>query len=333
MERQSTVAGKALQRPEGSILCLYCKRTWAFLMKRVDPLAGVTTFLTLADLRSFTATAARLQISAATVSAQIADLETRLSVRLVHRSTRHVRLTEAGEAYRASLDGMLEQAERGMAIASSLGDELSGLLRISAPFGAAEWLMQKTIDRYAREHPKVTIDVQYSPRVVDLVEQGFDLAIRGTHTLDPNWIVRKIRAVNVYLAASPSYIAARGAPREPQDLSDLDCLQYSDLSFGNTWRLQRGGAVERIAIRPRMLSNSASTLRKWALQGLGIVLLPDFYIGEDIARGELVQLLPDWPPPPFDLNAVYPDNKHISRKVKLFVEALMDDARQQEMVQ
>ncbi|MCF1742152.1 LysR family transcriptional regulator [Paradevosia shaoguanensis] len=302
-------------------------------MKRVDPLAGVTTFLTLADLKSFTATAARLHISAATVSAQIADLETRLAVRLVQRSTRHVRLTEAGEAYRASLDGMLEQAERGMALASSLGGELSGALRISAPFGAAEWLMKHTIERYTREHTRVTIDVQYSTRVVDLVDEGFDIAIRGTHALEPNWIVRKIRNVAVYVAASPAFVDRCGAPELPQQLMAFDCLQYSDLSFGNTWLLQCGEVTERISIRPRMLSNSSSTLREWALGGLGIVLLPDFCIGEDLAQGRLVRLLPDWSPPGFELNVVYPDNKHISRKVKLFVEALIEDTRHYEAMQ
>jgi DNA-binding transcriptional LysR family regulator len=299
-------------------------------MKRVDPLAGVTTFLTLADLKSFTATAARLQISAATVSAQIADLEARLAVRLVHRSTRHVTLTEAGEAYRASLDGLLEQAERGKAIASSLGDELSGTIRISAPFGATEWLMRETIERYAEAHPKVTIDVQFSELVVNLVEHGFDLAIRGTHTVEPNWILRKVRTAKVHLAASPGYIERRGMPELPQHIPAHDCLHYNQLSFGSTWLMQKDGITERIAIQPRMQSNMAVALRQWALAGLGIVFLPDFFIGEDIGAGRLVELLPEWRPPSFDLNVVYPDNKHISRKVKLFVETLIDDTRRRE---
>jgi DNA-binding transcriptional LysR family regulator len=299
-------------------------------MKRVDPLAGVTTFLTLADLKSFTTTTARLQISAATVSAQIADLEARLAVRLVHRSTRHVTLTEAGEAYRASLDGLLQQAERGMAVASSLGDELSGTLRISAPHGAADWLMRETIDRYARAHPKVAIDVQFSEQVVNLVEKGFDLAIRGTHNVEPNWIFRKVRTARVHVAASPDYLERRGMPALPQHIPAHDCLHYNQLSFGNAWLLQRDGVTERIAIQPRMLSNTAGTLRQWALAGHGIVLLPDFFIGEDIAAGRLIELLPEWRAPSFDLNVVYPDNKHISRKVKLFVEALIEDTRRRE---
>jgi DNA-binding transcriptional LysR family regulator len=300
------------------------------IMKRVDPLAGITVFLTLAELKSFAATAARLKISAATVSGQIADLEERLGVRLVHRTTRHVTLTEAGEAYRASLDGLLEQAERGSSVVSSFKDEVSGTLRIAAPLDAESWLLGPAIQRFRRDHPELVIDLEFSHSVVDLVEHGFDLAIRGAHALVPNWIVRKIKSVEVFVAASPAYLATRVPPQQPRDIAGLDCLHYSGLSFGNVWQLIRDGVSESVPIRPALLSNAGSTLRQWALAGHGLALLPDFYIGEDIAAGRLVRVLPEWSAPGFDLNMVYPDNKHISRKVKLFVDTVIETTRQGE---
>jgi DNA-binding transcriptional LysR family regulator len=296
-------------------------------MKRVDPLAGVTVFLTVAELKSFAAAAARLKISAATVSSQIAELEERLGVRLVHRTTRHVTLTEAGIAYHASLDGLLAQAERSSALVGAFKDDVSGTLRIAAPFDVETWLIGPAIERFRREHPQLTIDLHVLHSVVDLVEHGFDLAIRATHTLEPNWIVRKIKTVDVFVAASPAYLAGRPVPQHPQDIAGLDCLHYSGLSFGNVWMLHRGEDSQKVTIRPAMLSNAGSTLRQWALAGYGLALLPDFYVGEDIAAGRLTRVLPEWSAPGFDLSMVYPDNKHISRKVKLFVETVIDTTR------
>jgi DNA-binding transcriptional LysR family regulator len=297
-------------------------------MKRVDPLAGVTVFLTVAELKSFAAAAARLQISAATVSTQIADLEERLGVRLVHRTTRHVTLTEAGKAYHASLDGLLAQAERSSELVGAFKDEISGTLRIAAPLDVELWMLGPAIETFRREHPRLTIELHVSHSVLDLVEHGFDLAVRGTHTLEPNWIVRKVRTVDVMVVASPAYLADRPALQHPQDIAGLDCLHYSGLSFGTVWMLRRGEDNRRVAIRPTMLSNAGSTLRTWALSGYGLALLPDFYVGDDIAAGRLTRVLPEWSAPGFDLNMVYPDNKQISRKVKLFVDLVIDTARQ-----
>jgi DNA-binding transcriptional LysR family regulator len=294
-------------------------------MKRVDPLAGLATFLTIAELGSFAAAARRLDISPATVSAQIAELEARLQVRLVYRDTRHVSLTPAGEAYRQSLDGLLGQVQRSESIATRLSDEPEGTLKIAAPMGAADWLLRPAIDGVLARYPGISIDLRYSNDMVNLVEHGFDLAVRGAHTVEPNWIAPKIRPVRVYLVASPSYVQRHGSPATPHELAAHSCLHYSSLSFGQAWLLQKDGTTERIPITPRLTCDAAETLRQWALEGHGMTLLPDYFVGDDISSGRLVEMLPDWRPPGFDLNIVYPDNRHITRKVKVFVEALFAD--------
>lgn len=295
-------------------------------MKRVDPLAGIATFLTIAELGSFAAAAKRLDISPATVSAQIAELEARMHVRLVHRDTRHVTLTPAGEAYRQSLDGLLGQVQRSESIVTRFSDELEGTLKIAAPMGAADWLLKPVIDGVLTRYPSLSIDLRYSNDMVNLVEHGFDLAVRGAHAVEPNWIARRIRPVRVYLVASPSYVQRHGSPATPQELAAHSCLHYSSLSFGQAWMLQKEGATERIPITPRLACDAAATLRQWALEGYGMTLLPDYFVGDDISSGRLVEMLPDWRPPGFDLNVIYPDNRHITRKVKVFVDALFADA-------
>jgi DNA-binding transcriptional LysR family regulator len=296
-------------------------------MKRADPLAGVSTFLAVAELQSFAAAARRLGISAATVSTQIAELELRLAVRLIHRSTRHVTLTAAGEAYQSAMNGLLDQAQRANDIAGAFRGELSGTLRITAPIGSERLFLKPAIDRFMAEHPAISIDLYFTAASVNLVEGGYDLAIRGTHGTDANWITRKIVECRVHVAASPAYLARRGTPLTPADLSDHDTVHFSNLSFGKFWLLRRDERAERVAINARLQSNDGHALRQWALDGHGLALLPDFLIGDDLAAGRLVELLDGWQPPSFDMNAVYPDNKHITAKVRLFVDTLIDTHR------
>ena len=296
-------------------------------MKRVDPLAGVSTFLTLAELKSFAATAKRLGVSAATVSTQIADLEKKLGVRLVHRSTRHVTMTGAGEAYQVAMQGLLDQAQKANDIATAFRGDLGGTIRIATIPGAYRLLLKATIDHFVEAYPTVSLDVHFSAETVNLVEGAYDLAIRGTHTSEPNWITRKIIESRVHVVASPGYVARHGVPAAPADLASRDCIHFSNLSFGKIWMLRRGDVVEQIAIRPRLQSNDGQALRHWALEGHGIALLPAFLIGDDLDQTQLVELLPDWRAPSVDITAVYPDNKHISAKVKLFVDSLIETNR------
>lgn len=294
-------------------------------MKRVDPLAGVTTFLTLADLKSFTATAKRLQISAATVSAQIADLETRLGVRLVHRSTRYVTLTEAGDAYRASLDGLLEQAERGASVVASLRGEVGGTLKIAAPYELSEWLLPK-IDMVIGRHPKLVIDLHWSNTPMEMLGRGYDAVVGRAEPADRR-ALRMLRRVELYLVASPRYLARRIAPRTVTELAEHELIATSGAMAAPLWQFTgRSGTSAEVAARPRLASDFLPALRQWAVAGHGIALLPDHMVERNLAVGDLMPVLPDWSVPGFDLALAHAESRFIAPKLELLANALADAA-------
>lgn len=300
-----------------SIICHHCSDNMT--MRSLDPLAGVTTFLHLADLLSFSATAERLGLSRATVSAQVSDLERRLGVRLLQRSTRRVALTEAGRAYRDGLAGVLAQAGVAEQLAASYQTEAVGRLRVSAPMEFGHRYLVPALPEFLQSRPGLSVELDLSNRPVDLIAEGYDLAIRSTIEVGDNLVVRRLGMSPVHLAASPGYLAAKGEPAGPADLSDHDCLHFAGLRWGRAWVLSRDGAEIRQPIRPRVEINDGEALRIAALRGLGVTLLPGFLIGDDLRSGRLRRVLPDWSVPAVPVNAIYPANRNIAAKVRAFV--------------
>lgn len=276
-------------------------------------------FLHLSELLSFSATAERLGLSRATVSAQIGDLERRLGVRLLQRSTRRVTLTEAGRAYRESLAGLLVQAGEAQRVAASYQTQAVGRLRVTAPVEFGHKYLVPALPEFLKARPDLSVELDLSNRPVDLIGGGYDLAIRATLAVEPNLIVRRLGVSPVYLAAAPGYLRTRGEPGRPGDLLDHDCLHFAGLRWGRAWALSRDGAEVRQPIRPRVVINDGEALRKAALCGLGIVLLPAFLIGDDLRAGRLCRVLPDWHIAPVPVNAVYPASRNIAAKVRAFV--------------
>jgi DNA-binding transcriptional LysR family regulator len=291
-------------------------------MQTVDPLAGVSVFLNLAEQLSFSATAERLGLSRATVSAQLTALERRLGVRLFQRTTRHVSLTEAGRAYRDTLGGVLNQVSEAERVALSYQREAVGRLRLAAPVEFGLWYIVPVLKDYLKTRPQLMIDLDLSDTPVDVVAAGFDLAIRGTMNVEPNLIVRRLGVSSVRLAASRGYLKDRGTPKAPEDLAAHDCLHFAGLRWGRLWVLSRNGVERRVPIRPRIEINNGGALRAAAVAGLGITLLPMFLIGEDLRAGRLVEVLPEWTIGTVPVNAVYPANRHIAAKVRAFVDVL-----------
>ncbi|WP_207480008.1 LysR family transcriptional regulator [Arenibaculum pallidiluteum] len=288
-------------------------------MRSLDPLAGVAVFLHLSELLSFSATAERLGLSRATVSTQVADLERRLGVRLLQRSTRRVTLTEAGQAYRDGLAGLLDQVRDAERLAASFQTEAVGRIRVTAPVEFGHRFLVPALPDFLATRPGLVVELDLSNRPADLIATGFDLAIRGTIDVDPNLIVRRLGTSPVHLAAAPTYLAARGMPDRPEELEAHDCLHFAGLRWGRSWLLCRDGAEHRQPIRPKIEINDGEALRQAALGGLGITLLPAFLIGDDLRAGRLRPVLADWTVPPVPVNAVYPANRAIAAKVRAFV--------------
>ncbi|MBX5144869.1 LysR family transcriptional regulator [Rhizobium lentis] len=291
-------------------------------MKTLDPLDGIAAFLTVSTHLSFTKAAEELGMGRATVGAQVRQLEDRLGIRLFQRSTRKIALTEAGAAYREALSGILPQIREAERAAISFQKEAVGRLRVSAPPDLGQLVIVPAVSEFLKLNPAVSIELDLSHRPVNLVEDGFDLAIRGRLEVDINPITRQLATSSIVISASPAYIAEHGAPMTPHDLAQHACLHFAELRWGRIWPFSRHGEEFRIPIVPRLELNHSLGLRDAAVLGLGIVLLPDFIVGEDLRQGRLVRLLPDWDISTIQLQAVYPANRHIAVKVRRFVSFL-----------
>lgn len=291
-------------------------------MKTLDPLAGVTSFITVSDLVNFGAAAERLGMSRATVSAQIGELEKRLGVRLFQRSTRHVRLTEAGEAYRVALGGVSGQVQEAERIAQSFQTEAVGKIKLTAPDELCERYVVPAMAEFLRDQPGLTMEIELGSRRVDIVKEGFDLAIRASLAVEPTLIVRRLATSPVTLTASPAYLERRGAPQNPDELLRHDIVHHSGLKAGALWVMRRGNEERRIPVTPHVQINMGSMLRDSAIAGLGVTYLPEFITGDAIRAGRLVRVLPEWRIQSVDVNAVYPSNRNITPKVRGFVSVL-----------
>lgn len=296
-------------------------------MKTVDPLHGVAAFLAVAEHESFTAGAAALGLTRATVSAQVADLEARLGVRLLHRSTRSVRPTPAGAAYRerlADLPGRMADAERA-ARAEHTAPE--GRLRVTAPPDLGQRFLVPWTSDFLRAHPGISIEMELSNAPRNLIESRFDLAIRGTLDVGPNLITRAIGQSRLFTCARSDYLAGRGVPGAPMDLVGHDLLHFASLRQGRGWTYLRGEERVVVPVSPRLELSDGWALRAAALEGVGVVQLPAFIIGHDVREGRLVPILTEWQGRTVPLHVVYPDNRLIAARVRTFVAFLAARAK------
>lgn len=296
-------------------------------MKTVDPLHGLAAFLAVAEHQSFTAGAVALGLSRVTVSAQVAELEARLGVRLLHRSTRSVRLTPAGAAYRerlADLPGRLDEAERA-ARAEQTAPE--GRLRVTAPPDIAVRFLVPWVAEFLIAHPAISIDMELSNAPRNLIESRFDLAIRGTLDIGPNLITRALGQSRLIACAHPDYLQRRGVPEVPQDLAGHDLLHFSGLRQGRSWTFLRGAERVDVPVRPRLELSDGWALGVAALEGAGVAQLPAFIVGNSVRAGRLRPVLTGWQGRPVPLHAVYPDNRLIAERVRAFVAFLAAKAK------
>ncbi|SPL62416.1 LysR family transcriptional regulator [Ochrobactrum soli] len=293
-------------------------------MKIRDPLAGLWVFLPLAETLNFSRTATTLGVSRATVTAQIQELEQRLGVRLLQRTTRYVALTEAGFAYKNALAGILAQAKEAEHEAKFYQDERIGTIRLSVSPDLGQQYLATMIADYLVQNPGLNILMDLSLESVDLVEKGFDIAIRGTMELADSLVVRKLASCNLVLCASPDYLSNSREIANPGDLSGHACLHFLPLSWGQNWRFVRAADNEHCSVHftPRLETNDSISLREAARAGAGITLLPEYVVRNELRIGSLVHLLPEWKSAALPIHAIYPANRHITAKIRHFVSFL-----------
>ncbi|WP_079220474.1 LysR family transcriptional regulator [Stenotrophomonas maltophilia] len=290
----------------------------------MDTLDAMRVFVAVVERNGFSAAAQALDMSTAGVTRQVAALEKRLSTRLLHRTTRRVSPTSAGAAYYAQCVRLLAEFD---ALEASIGAqalEPSGMLRINAPVSWGIARLGPLLAGYRQRFPQVELDLALSDRLVDMVEEGYDVAIRITREPSPALIARRLGQARITLCAAPSYLAARGTPRTPQDLEQHDCLGYSYWASGNQWPLQGPGGETRMTVNSILQANNGDVLREAAIAGMGVILQPDFLLEDALADGRLVRVLPEWDVPAIGIFAVYTSRSHLAPKVRSFIDYLVD---------
>ena len=262
----------------------------------MDRLRAIEVFVTIIDQGSFAAAADVLGLSRNMASRHVADLEAYLGVRLLNRTTRSLSLTSTGAVYIERARQILAQLDEADRVAGLQTLTPQGRLALSAPMSFGVRHVAPYLRQYTTANPNVAVDISLNDRTVDLVEEGFDVAIRITARLaDSNLIVRRIASAEVVLCASPGYISSHGCPETPRDLIDHLCLGYTFGHEGNVWSLRDGkGALEQVRVSPVVSANNGDAIEEIAIAGGGLALQPDFIANRDIASGKLVRVLPGW---------------------------------------
>ena len=266
----------------------------------------------------------QLGLAKSGISRRLVALENHLGTRLINRTTRRTSLTDAGrEYYEAAVKLIADVAELD-AVTADTESSLEGVLRLAAPLSFGLSHLSAAIDDFAREQPGLSFNIDFSDRLVNLVEQGVDLAIRITDLKDSTLRARRICPIRLVLCASPAYLDERGTPRSPEDLKSHEFLVY-DIGGGTAIRMQDEQGNERVIhASGRMLANNGDFLRDMALAGHGVVMLPTFIVWHSLATGELVPLLENYTPPRLHAWAVYPQTRYLSRRARLFIDFLVD---------
>jgi DNA-binding transcriptional LysR family regulator len=290
----------------------------------MDRMASMAAFTKVVSAGSFSAAAREMQVSQALVTKQIQELESWLGARLLNRTTRRLSLTEVGAAFYERAARILEAIEEAKGAAGALQTVPRGRLRINAPVSFGLIHLAPVVTDFLKRFPEVSVELLVNDRVVDLLEGEFDVGVRIGRLRDSSLIARKIAPVRLAVCAAPDYLARRGVPRTPDDLATHDCLEYTYFESRGEWRLLNPEGDEIVVpVSGRYLANNADVLRTTAIAGGGIILAPTFIIGDDLRAGRLVRLLPDYPPPEQGLHALYPPGRHLSAKVRCFVDFLV----------
>ncbi len=290
----------------------------------MDRLTSLSVFGKVVECGGFTAAARRLNMSVTMVATHVQSLEERLGVRLLNRTTRKVSLTETGKFYydrSAQILADLEEADRA---AGALTTTPRGTLKLNSTAAIVRFLLP-VLDEFLLLYPAVTLDLGISERMVDMVEDGYDLAIRTVPLTDNSLIARKLTPWRHILVCSPSYLEKHKAPTTLADLAGHDCTRYTYYPYGDDWTFENeAGERSRVKVSGSVVTNSAETLRHLAVNGRAMSLAPSFLVSDDLAEGRLVPLLPDYRGVEFTINAVYPNRSHLPTKVRLFIDLLAD---------
>lgn len=289
----------------------------------MDLFTSMRTFARVAEQRSFTAAAEKLGITRGMATRYVAQLEERLGARLLNRTTRRVSLTEPGAAYYERCSQLLADLKEAEAVASAHVTEARGTLRITCALAFGVRYVAPEIGEYMRRHPRVIVDLSFNDRTVDIVEEGYDLAIRIGDLPSSSLSARRLSSTRMIVCAAPEYWRRHGKPAAPEDLATHDALHYVYSATSEEWRfVDAAGTPRNVRIRHRLRTNNGEALLRAAAGGIGVVQLPSFLVHEAIAGRELEPALEDFCAPGLGIHAVYPARRLLATKVRSFVDYL-----------
>lgn len=288
----------------------------------MDVIDGMRTFAAAVETGSFTAAADRLGISKKLVSKYVGQLEDRLKIKLLHRTTRQLSLSEAGERYYARCLEVLDAFDALEASVKLDAGEVSGELRVSAPASFGELYMHPLLMEFQDSHPDLTVSTQFSDRYVDLAEDGFDLAVRIGTLSDTSMIARRLAETELWAVASPDYLDREGTPEDPRSLAKHDCIRDTNLRSGAGWPFQIEGVTRKVTVSGPFAVNSATASRDLAVAGKGIALCPDYAVARDLSDGRLIRVLAGYRSLQLDIHAIYLDARYMPPRVRAFIDFL-----------
>ena len=290
----------------------------------MDRLTSLTVFGRVVETGGFSAAARRLNMSVTSVSNHVQALEDRLGARLLNRTTRKVSLTEIGKAYYERTTQILAELEEADHLATELHATPRGTLRLYV-VSAVVRFVTPIVERYVTLYPAVSVDLTVGERMVDMLDDGYDLMIRTMPAPDSELVVRSLTSWRHVLCCAPSYLRQHPPLQDLADVAHHNCLRYTHYPFGNEWRFQTAdGAPASVRVRGNIVTSSAELLRRMALDGFGLIMAPTFLIADDLRAGTLVSLLPAYRPLEFSINAIYPHRHQLSTKIRGFIDLLTE---------
>jgi len=288
----------------------------------MDQLAALRALRRVVELGSFTAAGDAMGISHTVVSRQIRQLETHLGAQLLNRTTRRFALTDAGRDYYEASKQVLDALDDADRAVGQHQARPTGTLRINAPMAFGIMELSQWLPQFIAKYPELHVDLVCNDRLVDMIEEGFDVALRLTREMpDSTTVARRLASSRVLLVASKDYLKRHGTPRTPDDLLQHNCMVYTQVARPWDWTFELpDGSRQTVQVKGKFQANTGIALRGAALAGNGIATTASFIVHEDMRRGDLVQVLPDYPMKPRELYAMYPHNRHLSPKVRVFVD-------------
>ena len=285
-------------------------------------LNDIVVFTKVVETKSFTGAAELLGLPKSTVSRKLAQLEERLGVRLVQRTTRKLALTDIGQAYYERCSRIVADVAAAEQLVTDMQSTPRGRLRITAPVDLSMRYLGTIIAEFLAIHGDINIELEATDRIVDLIEEGFDLAVRFGTLPESTLIARRLCSISAVMCASPAYLARRGTPTTIEELDDHDRVLFTPSPRTQSWTLTHGEQVYEFGRPARFASNNVGAVHEAVAAGAGIALLTDFIVASDCEQGALVYVLPDWTGRPIEVNAVYPARQNLPPRLSLFLDHL-----------